>query len=214
MSSSQKHRWPRYLPVAGALIVAACAMPDRLVPGTPESQVRAQLGKPLAEYALPAAGAHRLEYGGQHEQLTWMVDIDAAGRVIQARQVRTAANFSSLRIGVDDQDTVRREFGTPYRVQFYKLSGLTAWIYPYREAGAIDMMMTVLFDGKGRVARLESGHDERWDVHDSMSGRREGNRRRDQGLDQGVQSPLNSSAARLSRYCMSTPLAPMIPTST
>jgi hypothetical protein len=151
--------------VAALLLgVAACASPERIVPGTSEAEVRDKVGDPVAVHVLPPDGVRRLEYDGPNEQFTWMVDLNAAGRVERVRQVRTLENFRSLKFGQDDMETVRREFGRPYGVQYYRLSGNTAWLYPYREAGAFEMMMGVIFDPKGRVLRLESGHDPRWDI--------------------------------------------------
>ncbi|HEU0202765.1 MAG TPA: hypothetical protein VFR86_20330 [Burkholderiaceae bacterium] len=146
------------------LSLAACASPERIARGTPEAEVRDKVGDPVAVHVLPPNGVRRLEYVGANEQFTWMVDLDAAGRVERVRQVRTLENFRSLEFGHDNMEDVRREFGRPYAVQYYRLSGNTAWLYPYREAGAFEMMMGVIFDPKGRVLRLESGHDPRWDI--------------------------------------------------
>lgn len=154
----------RYGAAIGMLALTACAMPENLARGTPEADVREKIGTPVAVHVVPPNGARRMEYAGPNEQFTWMVDLDAAGRVERVRQVRTLENFRTLKIGNDDMETVRREFGRPYHVQYYRLSGNTAWLYPYREAGAFEMIMGVIFDPKGRVLRLERGQDPRWDI--------------------------------------------------
>ncbi|MEW5881391.1 MAG: hypothetical protein AB1761_13220 [Pseudomonadota bacterium] len=152
-------------PLAFAVCVAAiagCATPAAVVPGTPESQLRAQFGRPVAEHALEA-GAKRLEYlTGPFQQTKYMVDVDANGRVQRVEQVLTAEKFARLRIGIDDRAVVRREFGIPLREQPFPLAGLTAWMYPYKENGVWDSEMAVYFDKDGIVRKVESGPDPRF----------------------------------------------------
>lgn len=141
--------------------LAACATPDTLVPGTAEAAVRAQYGRPAAEHRLPAG--KRLEYPiGAFEQTVWMVDLDGAGRVVHAEQVRTIQRFAQLEVGVATPEIVRTTFGTPWRIQNYKLSGLTAWLYPYREDGIWNSMVAVHFNDQGRLVRIENGPDPRF----------------------------------------------------
>ncbi len=150
--------------LAGAMLsvlLGACALPQHVAPGIAEADVLSSLGRPSAVHPLPAG--KRLEYGDQGlNQYTWMVDLDAGGRVVQVRQVRTLSEFFGLRAGEDTIDTVRRGFGSPWRIEHYKGSGLTAWLYPYREDGVWNSMMAVHFDGQGRVARVENGPDPRF----------------------------------------------------
>lgn len=142
--------------------LAACAAPGAIAPGTPQAQVRAQLGRPTAEHALDA-GAKRLEYvTGPFQQTKYMIDIDANGRVQRVEQVLTAEKFARLRIGIDDRTIVLREFGIPFYEQTYPLAGLTAWMYPYKEDGVWNSEMAVYFDGRGIVRRVESGPDPRF----------------------------------------------------
>lgn len=157
----------RYL-LLGALIawLAACATPASFAPGATEAQLQAKLGAADRVYALPDGG-RRLEYArGAFEQFVWMVDMDASGRVVAINQVRTFENFGRLRPGVDDQESVLRELGKPWKVEHYTLSGLTGWLYPYREAGVFDSVMTVMFDGAGVFRRAENGPDPRFIVND------------------------------------------------
>lgn len=150
--------------VAAALIVllSACATPAQLPPGTARAQVIERFGAPQARHPLPGGG-ERLEYGGGPlAQETWMVDLDAAGGVTAARQVRTGENFARLRLGIDRAEVVQREFGTPWRIERYPLSGLTAWMYPYKEAGVWNSMMAIHFDDAGQLVRVENGPDPRF----------------------------------------------------
>lgn len=149
------------LAIAAALL-AGCATPDRLPPGTTRAEVLATLGQPVGRQAL-VDGGERLEYQiGPHQQTAWMVDLDRSGRLVSATQARTAENFARLKPGIDTPSTARREFGTPWHVERYALSGLTAYLYPYREAGSLNLMMALLFDDAGVLRRVESGPDPRF----------------------------------------------------
>jgi hypothetical protein len=142
--------------------IAGCAAPGAVAPGTPEAQLRAQFGRPSAEHALDA-GARRLEYPtGPFQQTKYMVDVDAGGRVQRVEQVLTYEKFARLRVGVDDRAVVLREFGIPFDERPYPLSGLTAWMYPYKENGVWNSEMAVYFDKNGIVRRVESGPDPRF----------------------------------------------------
>ena len=72
-----------------ALLLAGCAGfgPATVRPGHTESAVLAVSGHPTARHAMPDGGT-RLEYAtGPYGRTTWMIDVDAAGRVSAARQV-------------------------------------------------------------------------------------------------------------------------------
>lgn len=154
------------LPVALIAWLAACATPASFAPGATEAQLQAKLGAADRVYASPDGGK-RLEYArGAFEQFVWMVDVDASGRVVAINQVRTFENFGRLRPGVDDQKSVLREFGAPWKVERYALSKLTGWLYPYREAGVFNSVMTVMFDEAGVFRRAENGPDPRFIVND------------------------------------------------
>lgn len=148
--------------VASIAALAGCATPASFAPGTTEAQLQARLGAPDRVHPLPYGG-RRLEYARYaFDQLVYMVDLDALGRMTAVRQVRTMENFARLRPGVDDQESVLREFGRPWGVERYALSGLTAWLYPHKEAGVFDSMMAVMFDARGRFVRAENGPDPRF----------------------------------------------------
>jgi hypothetical protein len=150
--------------VIAMLSLTACATPTALAPGTPEAEVLRRFGRPAEVYALPApAQARRLAYPiGLHYQQTWMVDIDAQGRVLRVEEAINAAHFAKVRIGQDDTSVIRREFGPPRVIHFYALSGLTAWMYPYLEDLAWNSEMAIYFDQAGIVRRVESGPDPRF----------------------------------------------------
>lgn len=145
-----------------SMLLAGCAVPDPTLAGASREQVLAKFGRPITVYALPGGG-ERLEYQvGQFQQQAQMVDIGADGRVLRVNQVRTAENFGRLKVGVDTPETVVREFGQPWHIERYSLSKLTAYMYPYKEANAFNLMMAVHFDDNGILRRVESGPDPRF----------------------------------------------------
>lgn len=165
-SSGRARRGRSLLPVALIAWLAACATPESFAPGATAAQLQARLGEADRVYALPDGG-QRLEYArGAFEQFVWMVDVDASGRVAAIKQVRTFENFGRLRPGVDDTRSVLRELGAPWKVERYALSKLTGWLYPYREAGVFNSVMTVMFDEAGVFRRAENGPDPRFIVND------------------------------------------------
>ena len=145
-----------------AALLAGCATPASVRPGMSASQVIGEFGTPAARHRLPD-GAERLEYpqGGLQQQ-TWMIDVDARGRVTAVHQVMTLPAFGELRVGIDRQEDVLRAFGRPWRIEHYRASGLTAWLYPYREAEIWNSMMAVHFDAAGRIERVQNGPDPRF----------------------------------------------------
>lgn len=154
----------RTFAAAAVLALSGCALPTAVAPGTPEADVISRYGRPAEVYALPSPPhARRLAYPlGRLYQQTWLVDVDADGRVLRVTEAISAEHFAQIRVGQDDTTTIRREFGPPWMARTYALSGLTAWIYPYLESGWWNSAMSVYFDRSGIVRRVESGPDERF----------------------------------------------------
>lgn len=143
-------------------LVAGCATPLDIAPGTPESAVVGAFGRADDTHAL-ADGGRRLEYRvGGLQQTKHMVDLDRDGRVLSAAQVHDFDHFMTLRTGIDTVADVRRGFGEPRRIEHYVGLKLTAWLYPYIESKSWNSEMAVYFDGDGRVRRVESGPDPRF----------------------------------------------------
>lgn len=152
--------------------MAGCASPESIKSGAAESDVIGRLGRPDSVFALPD-GAKRLEYNrGEFMQRSWMVDLDRDGRVVRVDQVRDEAHFARLQPGNDDQASVRRALGTPWKVEYYPPSKLTAWLYPYRESGVFNSVMAVMFDPSGVFRRAENGPDPRFLGDDGNQGGR------------------------------------------
>ena len=89
-------------------------------------------GQPTAIYALPDAG-RRLEYAtGPWGRTTWMIDVDATGRVQQSRQVLNEAEFFQLQSQTGlTRDALLLWLGTPGERRGARSSGQTwSWRYP------------------------------------------------------------------------------------
>ena len=123
-----------------------------LTPGvTTEAQIRDQMGQPETERALPDGGK-RLEYPrGPQGTTTYMVDVDARGKLVAVTQVLTAQNFARVRIGMT-QDEVRQLLGKPGEVAVYRLKPETVWSWKWQEGGPSgDAFFNVHFDASGHV---------------------------------------------------------------
>jgi outer membrane protein assembly factor BamE (lipoprotein component of BamABCDE complex) len=123
-----------------------------LTPGvTTEAQIRDQMGQPETE-RIHRDGSKRLEYPrGPQGTTTYMVDIDAQGKLVAVTQVLTAQNFAKVRIGMTE-DEVRQLLGKPGEVAVYRLKPETVWSWEWEEGGATgDAFFNVHFDASGVV---------------------------------------------------------------
>jgi hypothetical protein len=144
--------------VFAAALLAGCAHPwnsMNIPPGTPRDEVIARAGQPIRTLPLPNGG-QRLQYTLQPAgQYAFMVDLDASGRVVQARQVLTQAEFNRIEVDRWTRADVEREFGPPARID-----GVASWpgpIYTYRWREQGDMFYFVYFDPQSIVRRAHPG---------------------------------------------------------
>jgi len=116
--------------LAAVLSIAACAAlrpPGGLPIGTPIDQARQSFGGPSGEYRTPVGGT-RLEFR-QHKQ-TYMLDFDAAGRLVARQQVLTPAVFATIRPGMSQADVLYR-IGHPVSVFPVGWQRLQVWNYRF-----------------------------------------------------------------------------------
>jgi hypothetical protein len=150
---------PTLWPWLGAAVLAAgCAnsvwRSIDFAPGTPREQVIARLGQPTR--TVPLADGERLQYSYQPAgQSAVMVDLDAAGRVVRARQVLTAAEFARIQPLTWTRAQVEREFGPPATVDH--TGNWAGDILTYRWTDGSDMFFWVYVDGQGVVQRTQQG---------------------------------------------------------
>jgi hypothetical protein len=143
-----------------AMLLSACAITPfgglDIAPGTPREAVIARMGAPSRVVRLPSG--ERLQYSMQPVgQQAWMVDVDAAGKVMQARQVLTETNFHRIEPGKWTREDVEREFGRPAWID-----GVASWngpvmTYRWRDRANSDMFYYVYLDRQNVVQRAHPG---------------------------------------------------------
>jgi hypothetical protein len=145
--------------VAAALALGACAHPwntANIAAGATRDEVIARAGAPVRVVPLPGGG-QRLQYTtqplGHH---AFMVDLDAAGRVVQSRQVLTETNLARILPGWTVQE-VEREFGPPGRIESVGNWNGPVMTYRWRDTGGGDMYYWVYLDAQGVVQRAHPG---------------------------------------------------------
>lgn len=145
------------------LLTTACAV--RLVqPGVSREDVISRYGTPSR--VLPLGAGTRLQYSGQPAgQTAVMVDLDAAGKVIRAREVLTQAEFSKIEVGKWTRADMEREFGRPASVDH--VASWSGDIMTYRWLdGDVDKFFWVYLDAGNVVQRTGEGLEDRVRLRD------------------------------------------------
>ena len=131
-----------------------------VTPGMSREDVLARMGQPGAVVAIPQGT--RLQYSGQPTgQFAFMVDLDAAGRVLSARQVLNARDFARIEPGKWTKGDVLREFGRPAKVD--RVASWQGDIMTYRWYDLQDLFYWVYLDGNQVVQRAHPGMEFRND---------------------------------------------------
>jgi hypothetical protein len=141
---------------AVALFAAGCALTS-IKPGMSREEVLASYGAPTR--VVPLATGTRLQYSGQPlGRFANMVDLDAAGKVVSARQVLTPAEFSRIQPGQWSRSDMEREFGPPASIDH-----VASWrgeIMTYRwQDNIMNMFFYAYLDGNNVVQRTGQGID-------------------------------------------------------
>lgn len=155
-------RWPLALMALLAALLVGCATPGPSLVGADAAAVLAKQGQPAERHRLASGGERWIYPLGGLQQYVWAVDFDPTGRVARVDQVRTAENFARVRIGVDTEADVRRDFGAPRLIVPFPRVGLVAWMFPYVQDNVWNQEMAIYFDPQGVVRRVESGPDPRF----------------------------------------------------
>jgi hypothetical protein len=153
----------------GALILAGffgCAAygPAELRVGASQEELAQTMGPATGRYTMPD-GNTRLEFAtGPYGRMTWMVDLDAAGRVASARQVLSEASFMTIAQG-QTRDEVLRNIGRPgQRVGMRGDGQIWSWRYPTNDC----LWYQVSFDVQGIVTSAGYGPDPACDMNSGM----------------------------------------------
>ena len=139
-----------------AIALSACAgySPGDLRSGQSEADVRARMGEPTGRYALPDGGS-KLEYArGPMGKHTYMVDVDAGGRVRGWEQVLTEARFDAVKIA-EPRVEVRNDLGRPSETRVGWRGVGEVWSYRY-ESLFCRWFQVWLVDGRVREAAYAS----------------------------------------------------------
>lgn len=110
-----------------AALGACAAFPGGLPLGTSIAEARQSLGGVSSEYAL-ANGGTRLEF--RRGRATYMLDFDAAGRLVATHQVLTPENFVAIKPGMAQEEVLAR-IGRPAFVFPVGWQNLQVWNYRF-----------------------------------------------------------------------------------
>ncbi len=144
-------------------LLASCAV-TAVKPGMTREKVISRFGKPSA--MVPIDTGTRLQYSRQPRgQSVVMVDLDASGRVVSAKEVLTPTEFSKIEVGKWTRSDIEREFGPPAIID--RVASWPADIMTYRWRDAVtDMFFFVYLDAANVVQRTGQGMEipTRWEV--------------------------------------------------
>lgn len=125
--------------LAAALAVTGCASykPQDIRAGQTEAELQQLMGKPTGRYTGPN-GQTRLEFAsGPYGRTTWLVDVDAAGKVLDWGQVLNEGRFAFVQQNFEgkDKDWLRYTLGRPGEVRGGGWQGgqVWSWRYPTNE---------------------------------------------------------------------------------
>lgn len=152
----------RLVLLTSLLGLVSCALQPfgGVMPGMSREDVLSRMGQPGAVVAIPQGT--RLQYSGQPTgQFAYMVDLDAAGRVLGARQVLNAGDFARIEPGRWTKGDVLREFGRPAMVE--RVASWQGDILTYRWYDLQDLFYWVYLDGNQVVQRAHPGMEFRND---------------------------------------------------
>jgi hypothetical protein len=149
----------KILRIFGSAAVAACLLAGCAVtsvkPGMTQGEVIAGYGKPTG--IVPISTGTRLQYSRQPRgQSVVMVDLDASGKVVSAREVLTPAEFAKVEVGKWTRRDTEREFGPPASIDHVASWSGDIMTYRWRDA-VTDMFFFVYLDAANVVQRTGQG---------------------------------------------------------
>ncbi|MFM7530988.1 MAG: hypothetical protein ACKO5J_00570 [Rubrivivax sp.] len=157
-------------PVAPCMLVAllcaaGCASygTSDLRVGQPREAVQASMGAPRLELPRPQGGTRLVYARGPMGRETYMVDLDATGRVLQWHQALGEAQFAQVPVGVSREELLYR-LGPPAEQRpAGRLPG-TVWSWRYPNNDCLWFQAGV--DEQGRYAGGGYGQDPRCEIND------------------------------------------------
>ena len=136
------------------VLCVACATyrPQDIRAGQSEAELTPLMGKPTARYTMPS-GQQRLEFAtGPQGRVTWMVDVDAQGRVVKAEQVLNEQHFAVIQKNFETMNLqdLLRALGRPAHVRSGGWQGGQVWSWRYPTNECFWFQVSILDDGKLR----------------------------------------------------------------
>lgn len=147
MRSARPGRGAPWAALALVAVLAGCAIPRPALvqAGQAEAEVLAAMGAPTGRYPL-AGGAQRLEFAqGPLGVRTWMVDLDAAGKVLKIRQVMDSYYFDQVQDGMSRDDLLRL-LGRPASRQ-REYQNRETWSWRFDNTDCLWLRVTLKADG-------------------------------------------------------------------
>ncbi len=144
-------RWCRLAALAALGVLGACAGygPAQVRTGQTPEEVARTMGPPTGRHTM-ADGHQRLEYArGPYGKHTWMIDLDAQGRVAAVTQVLTEANFNRIPAGMGRSELLAT-LGQPSARRPGGWQGGEIWAWRYDAVFCTWFMATVGEDGTVR----------------------------------------------------------------
>jgi hypothetical protein len=137
-----------------ALAGAGCATykPQDIRAGQTEADLAQLMGQPTGRYPGPN-GQTRIEFSsGPWGRTTWMVDVDASGKVLVWGQVlnETAFNYVQMNFQGQDRDWLLYTLGRPGHVRGGGWQGGQVWSWRYPTNECFWYQVSILDSGKLR----------------------------------------------------------------
>ena len=142
------------LAMALTMVLSGCAswQPQQLRAGKSEAEVLGLMGQPSARYPGPRRQT-RLEFAtGPYGRVTWMVDLDAGGKVMAWQQVLDEAHFTQVQLHFQGQDAqwLRYTLGRPGEVRGGGWQGGQVWSWRYPTNECLWYQVSIQDDGRLR----------------------------------------------------------------
>ena len=145
--------------LALAVLLSACASPDREKPGALHADVLARLGAPHSTTVLEGNRERLLYSTLPAGRRVFHLDFDATGRLERAEQVLTFARFSGIALNQWTRADVERTFGPPALVERVARFDGDVWTYRFMD-GNEPRMAHIHIDRTGTVRQLAFTDDQ------------------------------------------------------
>lgn len=131
-------------------VLAGCVgmgSPRNIPPGASEAEVIAVMGRVTGRYKFSDGGT-RLEFArGPQGRETWMIDFDAAGRMIDSTQVMDLYYLTRIEPGMTTDEVLIR-IGHPGSVQAIPRQRLSIWNYRFPTNDCLWFQISIGDDGR------------------------------------------------------------------